>query len=231
MTIYSLSQGVPAVVSAFFLLQLLSPAPARGADVTVIDRAFYNWPQLIERLDGLPKETHDLALTIAYFPAAGWQRDTVIAVARKGVAILAQCAVRLATLEIVALQGDRYFQDFRTPAARELAQRIPLSRPTVYFVADTLQRPAFDAEAIGRGNSRTRPEIADTVWITRGARDLELVLAHELAHVLMDSGEHSTLPGNLMHEETAPQNVSLTANQCKRLRQSATAHGLLAPRP
>ena len=220
---------MPAVVSAFVLLQSLSPGPVRGANVTVVDRASVTRPQLIESLTGIRQWTHELALTIAYFPAAGWRQGSVIAAARKGAAILAPCAIRLAALEIVALQGDRYFQDFQTSAARELAQRIPLSRPTVYFVADTLQRPAFDAEAIGRGNSRTRPEIANTVWITRGARDLELVLAHELAHVLMDSGEHSTLPGNLMREETAPQNVSLTATQCERLRQSATAHGLLEP--
>jgi hypothetical protein len=188
-------------------------------------------PQLIESSQALPGGTYDLTLTIAYFPEAGWRQDTVVAATRRGAAILAPCAIRLAALEIVALEGDRYFQDFRTPAARELAQRIPLSRPTVYFVADTLQRPAFDAEAIGRSNSRTLPEIADTVWITRGARDLELVLAHELVHVLMDSGEHSTLPGNLMREDTAPHNSSLTATQCERLRQSAIAHGLLVPRP
>lgn len=231
MTISTPAQGIYAVVTAFFLLQALSPAPVRGAYVTVLSRASLTGPQLVESSDGSPDATHDLALTIAYFPAAGWQHDPVIAAAKKGAAILAQCAIRLAVLEIVALDGDRYFQDFRTPAARELARHIPLRRPTAYFVADTLQRPAFDAEAIGRGNSRTRPEIADTVWITRSARDLELVLAHELAHVLMDSGEHSTLPGNLMRDETEPQNVSLTATQCERLRQSATAHGLLVPRP
>ena len=67
--------------------------------------------------------------------------------------------------------------------------------------------PAFDAEAIGRGNSGSRPELRDTVWIALGSRDLGIVLAHELAHVLMDSGEHSDEPGNLMRDETAPENT------------------------
>src|SRR3970282_147234 len=65
-------------------------------------------------------------------------------------------------------------------------------------------RPS-DAEAIARGNSRTRPELRDTVWVARGARDLGLVIAHELAHVLMDSGEHTEESGNLMREDTSPQ--------------------------
>jgi hypothetical protein len=102
-----------------------------------------------------------------------------------------------------------------------------VARPAVYFVRDTRSRPAFDAEAIGRGNSRTRPEIADTVWMTAAARDPGVVLAHELAHVLMDSGEHSEEAGNLMRGETSARNTSLSARQCARLRDTGTANGLL----
>jgi len=94
-------------------------------------------------------------------------------------------------------------------------------------VRDTRSRPAFDAEAIGRGNSRTRPELADTVWITATTRDPGVALAHELAHVLMDSGEHSEEPGNLMRDETSAKNTALTAAQCVRLRDTASANGLL----
>jgi hypothetical protein len=99
----------------------------------------------------------------------------------------------------------------------------------VFFVDATRQQPAFDAEAIGRGNSRTRPELADTVWIVRDARDPGVALAHELAHVLMDSGEHSDEPGNLMREETAPASTRLTDAQCARLRETGRANGLLRP--
>jgi len=117
--------------------------------------------------------------------------------------------------------------DFSTPAARELARTYPVARPAVYLVRDTRSRPAFDAEAIGRGNSRTRPEIADTVWMTAAARDPGIALAHELAHVLMDSGEHSEEPGNLMRDETSARNTSLSAAQCARLRETGRANGLL----
>ena len=54
-------------------------------------------------------------------------------------------------------------------------------------------------------------------------------LAHELAHVLMDSGEHTDEPGNLMRDETTPANTLLSVAQCARLRKNGVANGLLAP--
>jgi hypothetical protein len=97
----------------------------------------------------------------------------------------------------------------------------------VYLVRDTKNRPAFDAEAIGRGNSRTRPELADTVWMTAATREPGVALAHELAHVLMDSGGHSGEAGNLMREQTSPRNTALSAAQCARLRGTGGRNGLL----
>jgi hypothetical protein len=97
-------------------------------------------------------------------------------------------------------------------------------------VVDTRNQPAFDAEAIGRGNSAMRPELADTVWIAYGTRDLSLALAHELVHVLSDSGEHSNEPGNLMRAETSSANARLTGEQCERLRARGQAKALLARR-
>jgi hypothetical protein len=43
----------------------------------------------------------------------------------------------------------------------------------------------------------------------------------------MDSGEHVDEAGNLMRAETAPENTRLDAGQCARLRDTATANGLL----
>jgi hypothetical protein len=137
--------------------------------------------------------------------------------------------VALEPAELVLIAAPERYRDFYTPTARELARALPLAKPAIYFLAGTRQRPAFDAEAIGRGNSRSRPELADTVWVTRATRDSGIVVAHELAHVLMDSGEHSEEPGNLMRDETAPGNTRLSAAQCARLRDRAVANGLLRP--
>jgi len=89
----------------------------------------------------------------------------------------------------------------------------------------------FDAKLAGRGNSRTRPELADTVWVTRATRDPGIALAHELAHVLMNSGEHSAEEGNLMRDETTAQNVRLSPAQCERLRSNAVENGLVRRAP
>lgn len=172
--------------------------------------------------------THELTLTLAYFRSV-WAPAPIVAALREAARILGQCGVAISSAQLVRLDAPPRFRDFDTPASRELARTLQLPKPTIYFVAGTRQEPAFEAEAVGRANSGTRPELADTVWVTRGARDLGIVLAHELAHVLMDSGEHSAEPGNLMREDTAPQNTRLDAAQCARLRDVATANGMLRP--
>ena len=175
----------------------------------------------------LPQPQLTLPLTVVMIEGSGWTRDRADAALREAGAILVQCGVRLERGDPVVLSVAPDLMDFSTPAARELARAHPVARPAVYLVRDTRSRPAFDAEAIGRGNSRTRPEIADTVWMTAAARDPGIALAHELAHVLMDGGEHSEEQGNLMRDETSARNTSLTAAQCARLRGTGRANGLL----
>jgi hypothetical protein len=206
------------------ILLLLLPAlaaPASGADaIVVLDRRELR----LERVHATP--SHHLRLTLAYFEYI-WNPETIHAAVQNSARILAQCGVAIAKAELLRIDAPARFHDFHTPESRELARALPLPRPTIYFVAGTRQQPAFDAEAIGRGNSGTRPELRDTVWVARGARDVDIVLAHELAHVLLDSGEHSEESGNLMREDTAPQNTHLTQAQCTRLRETATSNGLL----
>ena len=76
-------------------------------------------------------------------------------------------------------------------------------------------------------NAAARRELANTMWLAYGARDLPLVLAHELVHVLSDSGEHSDEPGNLMRAETSLQNTHLSDAQCERMRSRGETNGLL----
>jgi hypothetical protein len=46
--------------------------------------------------------------------------------------------------------------------------------------------------------------------------------------VLTDDGRHSPHPGNLMRDETAPENTELAPEQCRRILQSGRARGYLA---
>ena len=205
------------------LVVLLAFAPAWAGDsIAIVDR------QALSIGRGAATPSHRLALVLAYF-GESWKPQTIRAAVRKSARILAQCDVQISTAELVRLDAPARYRVFDTPRSRELARALALPKPTIYFVAGTRQQPAFDAEAIGRGNSATRPELRDTVWVARGARDLDIVLAHELAHVLMDSGAHSDAPDNLMREETAPGNTRLDAAQCERLRETASASGLLRP--
>ena len=194
-------------------------------------RLVRSWPltQRDLRVVDAPAPTHRLRLEMAMMRDAGWQPEIILAATRAAVRILAQCGIQTTFVELSEFDGPARFRYLATPVSRELARRTRLARPAVFFVADTRNEPAFDAEAIGRGNSRSRPEMTDTVWITAGTRDLPNVLAHELAHVIANSGEHSDLPGNLMREETAPKSTALTASQCRRLTEVGTENGLLQP--
>lgn len=175
----------------------------------------------------VPPPRVTLHLTVVIVDGSGWTRERADGALREAGTILAQCGVALDRADIFTVVVPPRLMDFSTPAARELARTYPVPPPGVYLVRDTRSRPAFDAEAIGRGNSRTRPEIADTVWMIAAARDPGIALAHELAHVLMDSGEHSEKAGNLMRDETSAASTSLSAAQCTRLRETARANGLL----
>lgn len=220
--------SVPAVISYLrtLLVLLLAAFPALAPDsdsIAVLDRR----ELAFERSAALP--SHHLRLTLAYFEGGGWTPEAIHAAVRQSAQILGQCGLALQKAELVLIGAPDRFRDYYTPISRELVRALKLGKPAVYFVTGTRQRPAFDAEAIGRGNSRTRPELADSVWVALGTRDLGIALAHELAHVLMDSGEHSEEAGNLMREDTAPQNTSLSSVQCSRLLATASANGLLGP--
>jgi len=204
------------------LLPLACHAALAGEPISVLERREIAVPSAAAA-------TLKLRLTLATMEETGWEDGRVIGAAREAAAILSQCGVALESAELVRLRAPERFRDFSTRVSRELARAVPLGRPAIWFVRDTRQRPAFDAEAIGRGNSRTRPELADTVWVTRGTRDPGIAVAHELAHVLMDSGEHSVESGNLMREETSAENTRLSPSQCLRMRETALANGLLSP--
>lgn len=169
----------------------------------------------------------ELRVYAVYFAGSGWERNTLEGAFRQSARILAQCGLRLTRVELALLEASRRVQYYFTPLSREFARSAAFPRPTVYFVRDSLNRPAFDAEAIGLSNSRTRPELANSIWVTLGTRDLGIALAHELVHLLTDSGEHVESPGNLMRADTAPENIRLDAAQCARILGSGRQSGLL----
>ena len=174
--------------------------------------------------------THDLRLALVGFAGTRWASVDIVAAVLEAASLLAQCGVALAGADLRMLEAPRRFHFYATPVSRSLLRELSAPRPAIFFVEDSRNDPAFDAEAIGRANAATRPELADTIWVAHGARDLAMALAHELVHLLSDSGAHSDAPGNLMRPDTAPGQDRLSGDQCRRMRERGAANGLLAPR-
>ena len=225
-----MSKALPRLL---VLAGLLIAIAARAESETPVIKAARNWFLAASDLPwtGASPATHGLRLTLVVFSETAWDPAIVLAATRSMAPLLAQCGVRIVAAELQLLDAPPRFRYYQTQVSRELARLAPVPRPAIYFVADTLNRPAFDAEAIGRANSGNRPELADTIWVAAQARDLHVVLAHELAHVLTDSGAHSDEPDNLMQSETTAENTRLTDTQCARMRATAERNGLLTPLP
>jgi len=175
-----------------------------------------------------PGAAHRLRLWLHVFSGGRWSQEELAAAVLESAALLRQCGIALSGAQLRVVQAPPRFHVYFTPVSRELLARLPVGKPAIFFVDDTRNDPAFDAEAIGRGNAATRPELADTMWVAYGARDLPQTLAHELVHLLSDSGAHSEAPGNLMRAETSPRNTRLSAEQCEQLRARGKANGLLS---
>jgi len=196
-------------------------APLRLADT---------WPLPEHELPyaGAAPSTHRLQLDLIVFRDTSWEPEGILAAVREAAAILAQCGIRLERAELYRFEGgDPGLRYLSTPVSRALVRRVRPAKPAVFFVRDTRHVPAFDAEAFGTGNTATRPELVFTVWMTAWIRDLPRALAHELGHVLLDSGKHWIEPGNLMREEAAPGSARLTPEQCASMTGTGERNGLL----
>jgi len=183
---------------------------------------------------GQPSEahsaSHDLALHLFTFQGSRWQPGDIVMAVWEAMRPLDQCGIAFSGAELRLLEAAARFHIYSTPVSRELLRGMTVAKPAIFFVEDTRNQPAYDAEAIGQANSATRPELTNTVWIAYGARNLPLALAHELVHLLSDSGDHSNEPANLMQPESSPENTRLSDTQCQRSRERGEANGLLKRR-
>jgi hypothetical protein len=175
-----------------------------------------------------PAATRALDLSVVVLASAGWEPTGVRAMLRDAAVIFAQCGISLAKAAVHYLSVPERLQYFTVETAEALVRARGYPKPAAYLVADTRRPVAFDAEAFAPANAAAHPLLTDTVWIVRGTRSPGIALAHELVHVLTDSGEHSALAGNLMRDETDPANTHLTAAQCRQLVERGSARGLLA---
>lgn len=198
--------------------------PPQQAHIEVTER--YVFAPQITAADGAGL-THVLRPAAAIMAHTDWDRAAVQAALDTAAQILQQCGIHTPEVTMHRVDGPQRYRYYLQDQAVEMMRGSDFARPTLVFLHDTLERVQYDAVSFGRGNSRRRPELADTVWITRQLPHPGVGLAHELAHVLMNSGQHTDDPGNLMYERTSEDNRMLTAEQCARMISAGEAHGLL----
>ena len=144
--------------------------------------------------------------------------------------ILAQCDIGPGKVTAYAIEAADYLLDLSTGSARSLLEALDPRRPAVVFARDTRMQEAYLGEAFGAGNTRRRPWLANSVWLMRDVDDAGIALAHELYHVLANSGAHVDGEPNLMQAYTRPDSTALTAEQCRLAQIVGQANGLLIPR-
>ena len=159
-----------------------------------------------------------------------WSAGRIDQAIHTAASILAQCGLLLTDVRIRHIDAPEYLRDLSTGVARTLMNAVRVAGPnrrlTIVLARDTKMQMPFDGEAFGRGNTRSRPWLQDSVWLTLPIEDTGLALAHEMFHVLANSGEHVDQPDNLMQSRTQGDNSALEPQQCAVVREQAIRNDL-----
>ncbi|MGD8349834.1 MAG: S8/S53 family peptidase [Gammaproteobacteria bacterium] len=159
-----------------------------------------------------------------------WSEPRIAAILRSAFGILDQCGIAAGEMSLYAVDAPDYLRDLSTGSARTLLDAVGGDGPTVVLARDTLMQEAYTGEAFGLGNTSMRPWLANSVWLMLDVDDAGIALAHELYHVLANSGEHIAGAANLMQADTHPDSSDLTAQQCRLARDNGIANQLLQSR-
>ncbi|MGB0849392.1 MAG: S8 family peptidase [Thiolinea sp.] len=176
------------------------------------------------------KRRYKLPLNV-YVLDEGWPQELVNSSLLEAEAILAQCNIAFDPVTINELSVPAYLRDLDAGTSRTLISALNKpneSKPiNVFFARDTRMLTPFDGEAFGRANTRRRPWLQDSVWLMDGIEDAGIALAHELYHVLANSGAHNQIAGNLMQARTSEGSTVLEPMQCEAAIHTAKENRLL----
>ena len=141
--------------------------------------------------------------------------------------ILSQCEIGPGEVSLRLYEGADYLRDLSTGSAQTLFAGMASNPIRVVFARDTRMQEQYTGEAFGIANTQMRPWLANSVWLTIDVDDPAIALAHELFHVIANSGAHVEGSANLMQGRTRPDATTLTAEQCRRAQSTGSEHGLL----
>ena len=159
-----------------------------------------------------------------------WSQQRIEQTVQQAFLILAQCDLMPGEISIYSVSGDDYLRDLSTGSARTLFEAVGTAKTTVVFARDTLMQAAYLGEAFGLGNTRMRPWLANSVWLMLDVEDAGIALAHELYHVIANSGAHVEGVANLMQPRTRPESLELTTQQCRLAQVNGVDNQLLQDR-
>lgn len=162
---------------------------------------------------------------------ASWSDEALGRTLSAAATLLAPCSVRLVPQRIdrPELDGHDRLRDLHVGSAHTLFERLGRSgaapRVAVVFARDSAMQVAFEAEAFGLGNTRDRAWMRHSVWLTESLvlrpDDAAIALAHELWHVLANSGAHHPDADHLMAATTSGDNHRLDPADCDAAREGA----------
>jgi len=172
---------------------------------------------------------HRLQPSYVTVQGTGWDIAAIRAAVRDAGAILGQCQIELPLSFLHVFEAPARYRYFHMATANSLARATASKRPVGYFMRDSLRDVSFGGEAFGRNNSRAHPALRDTVWLMHDSGPAGINLAHELFHILSDSGVHHKDPANLMYDESSESSRTLTIAQCQEATTNGITNGLLTP--
>jgi len=215
---YGSDAGADALdwVSSGYIADPLEGRPIHAVAYTELD---------IEQQEKLPG--FRLALDILVLDP-NWTHARIEAAVQRAFDLLAQCDIGAGEISIHTIDGDDYLRDLSTGSARSLMEATATPDTRVVFARDTKMQVAYTGEAFGLGNTPTRPWLTNSVWLMPDIEDEGIALAHELFHVIANSGEHIEASENLMQSRTDAKALMLTPRQCRRAQMSGVANQLLA---
>ena len=156
-----------------------------------------------------------------------WSEPRIAGLLRTAYDILAQCGIGGDGLSLYAVDAPDYLRDLSTGSAKTLLEAAGGDALTVVLARDTRMLAAFTGEAFGLGNTSMRPWLTNSVWLMLDVDDPGIALAHEIYHVLANSGDHVEGVANLMQARTRPDSTELTSEQCRLARDNGIGNGLL----
>ena len=163
-----------------------------------------------------------------------WNDERVADIQRVIANVLAQCNIQVSGSLMRRLAVAPHLATMSIGNSRTLLDHVRPDKPAVVLTTitrtlfeDTGAAFRYDAEAFGRGNTRGRDWLRDTVWISQNVQDAGLAAVHELVHVLMNDGSHVDQVNNLMNTKTSLDNRLLNDLQCKAMHDNGVNNGLL----